>query len=75
MSSNASPAKMICLDPDGKLSLDYWSVGAVENYLKLIDSAELVKLAEDGFNHAVEQQKEFATTNEKLFRRYCAFLS
>lgn len=81
VSSNACPAKMICQDPDGKLSLDYWSVGAVENYLKVMNKDELLRLAEAGYNHAVEQQMHFSAKmcaddpNGKLFLRYGALLS
>jgi len=76
-----SPAKMICFDPDGKMSLDFWSVGAVANYLKVIPSSELVKLAEDGYNQAVMQQKLFSNSmcaddlSGRLFLRYGALLS
>ena len=81
VSSNACPAKMICLDPDGKLSLDYWSVGAVEHYLQVISAEELLRLAEAGYNHAVKQQQHFSKAMRaddsagRLFLRYGALLS
>lgn len=79
--SKACPAKMICADPDGKFSLDFWSVGAVDNYLRLVSSTELLKLAEEGYNQAVNQQKRFAEKmraddmSGRLFLRYGALLS
>jgi hypothetical protein len=79
--SIASPSKMICLDPDGRTSLDYWSIGAVDNYLKILNSDELRQLAEAGYNNAVNQQKFFSKKMcaddfaGKLFLRYGALLS
>ena len=79
--SIAAPSKMICLDPDGRTSLDYWSAGAVQNYLKTVNVNQLRDIAEAGYNNAVRQQKHFSEkmcaddAAGKLFLRYGALLS